>query len=133
RRRHRWLFLQDLRPSSSAQEFPLRFTGRARLDRDLLQFFFTRDRHRRADHDAYSHSVHRSDRRSNVVASKLAGVETSLPNLLALLGWIFVFATTDWKIIAFGLGTLVLGFLCFLVWSRQTKQWPFAVKEVVPV
>src|SRR6478672_9852448 len=31
-----------------------------------------------------------------------------LPNLLALLGWIFVFATTNWTIIAFGLGTLML-------------------------
>src|SRR6185295_3218499 len=56
-----------------------------------------------------------------------------LPNLLALFGWTFVFATTDWKIIAFGLGTLVLGFLCFLVWSRQTKQWPFATVEEVAV
>ena len=55
-----------------------------------------------------------------------------LPNLLALFGWMFVFATTNWTIIAFGLGTLLLGFLCFLVWSRQTKQWPFAttVEEV---
>jgi amino acid transporter len=32
-----------------------------------------------------------------------------LPNLLALFGWTFVFATTDWTIIAFGLGTLMLG------------------------
>ena len=52
-----------------------------------------------------------------------------LPNLLALFGWMFVFATTDWTIIAFGLGTLVLGFVCFLIWSRQTKQWPFATVE----
>jgi hypothetical protein len=43
----------------------------------------------------------------------------------------FVFATTDWKIIAFGLGTLVLGFVCFLIWSLQTKQWPFASAEEV--
>jgi len=49
-----------------------------------------------------------------------------LPNLLALFGWIFVFATTNWIIIAFGLGTLVLGLLSFMLWSRQTKQWPFA-------
>ena len=52
-----------------------------------------------------------------------------LPNLLALFGWIFVFATTDWRIIAFGLGTLVLGFVCFILWSLQTKQWPFATAE----
>jgi len=54
-----------------------------------------------------------------------------LPNLLALCGWIFVFATTDLTIIAFGLGTLVLGLLCFIIWSRQTKQWPFATTEEV--
>jgi amino acid transporter len=53
-----------------------------------------------------------------------------LPNLLALFGWIFVFATTNWKVISFGLGTLVLGLLCFMLWSRQTQQWPFATKEV---
>jgi len=47
---------------------------------------------------------------------------------LALLGWIFVFATTDWTIIAFGLGTLVIGILCFFLWSRHTKQWPFAAE-----
>ena len=52
-----------------------------------------------------------------------------LPNLLALFGWIFVFATTDWTIIAFGLGTLVMGLLCFVLWSRQTSQWPFATAE----
>ena len=52
-----------------------------------------------------------------------------LPNLLALIGWVFVFATTDWTIIAFGLGTLALGVLCFFLWSRQTRQWPFASGE----
>ncbi|HUS12415.1 MAG TPA: APC family permease [Pyrinomonadaceae bacterium] len=49
-----------------------------------------------------------------------------LPNLLALMGWVFVFATTGWRIIAFGLGSLVLGLLCFIIWSRKTSQWPFA-------
>lgn len=48
-----------------------------------------------------------------------------IPNLLALLGWIFVFATTEWRIIAFGLGTLLLGIVCFFIWSYRTKQWPF--------
>ena len=54
-----------------------------------------------------------------------------VPNILALLGWIFVFATTDWTIIAFGLGTLVIGILCFFLWSRKTKQWPFSAGERV--
>jgi amino acid transporter len=49
-----------------------------------------------------------------------------LPNLVALFGWIFVFATTDWPIIVFGMGTLGLGVACFAIWSWRTKQWPFA-------
>jgi amino acid transporter len=55
-----------------------------------------------------------------------------LPNLLALVGWIFVFATTDWTIIAFGLGTLVIGIGCFMLWSRHTRQWPFATAGELP-
>src|SRR6185436_3968201 len=49
-----------------------------------------------------------------------------IPNLLALFGWIFVFATTDWLIILFGIGTLGLGAVCFIIWSWRTEQWPFA-------
>ena len=49
-----------------------------------------------------------------------------IPNLLALFGWIFVFATTDWLIILFGIGTLCLGVVCFVIWSWHTEQWPFA-------
>jgi amino acid transporter len=49
-----------------------------------------------------------------------------IPNLLALVGWIFVFATTDWLIILFGIGTLCLGVVCFIIWSWHAQQWPFA-------
>jgi len=49
-----------------------------------------------------------------------------VPCLIALMGWLFVFATADWKVIAFGLGTLLAGLLFFLIWSWQTKRWPFA-------
>jgi amino acid transporter len=49
-----------------------------------------------------------------------------LPNLIALIGWIFIFATTDWHIIVFGLGTLGLGLIFFLGWSAYTNRWPFA-------
>src|SRR5262245_52883177 len=48
-----------------------------------------------------------------------------LPNLVALVGWIFIFATTDWPVILVGLGTLTLGAVVFLVWSFYLKQWPF--------
>ncbi|HVF92498.1 MAG TPA: APC family permease [Blastocatellia bacterium] len=49
-----------------------------------------------------------------------------VPNLIALAGWIFIFATTDWLIILFGLGTLALGGLFFLLWARRAHRWPFA-------
>ena len=49
-----------------------------------------------------------------------------LPSLVALVGWIFIFATTPKLVIAFGLGALALGALCFGVWSWRGKTWPFA-------
>jgi amino acid transporter len=52
-----------------------------------------------------------------------------VPSFVALVGWIFIFATSDWSIILFGLGTLALGALFFLVWSRYTRRWPFAVQN----
>ena len=51
-----------------------------------------------------------------------------VPALVALLGWIFVFATTQFRVILFGLGVLALGCLAFLLWSRNTKRWPFGMR-----
>jgi amino acid transporter len=48
-----------------------------------------------------------------------------LPSLLALVGWIFLFLTSPWKTIGIGMGTLVVGLVVFLVWSKQTQAWPF--------
>ena len=48
-----------------------------------------------------------------------------LPNLIALVGWIFIFATTDWRVICFGLGSLLLGLLFFFAWSLRSNRWPF--------
>ncbi len=48
-----------------------------------------------------------------------------LPSLVALAGWVFIFATSDVKIILFGLGTLAAGVLFFLIWSFVTRRWPF--------
>jgi amino acid transporter len=53
-----------------------------------------------------------------------------LPSLIALLGWIFIFATTPLKIIGFGLGALLLGLVCFGIWSWKGGTWPFAAKPV---
>jgi amino acid transporter len=51
-----------------------------------------------------------------------------LPSFVALAGWIFVFATTGWKLIVFGLATLALGVAFFWVWARTTQRWPFAAE-----
>ena len=50
-----------------------------------------------------------------------------IPTLIALVGWLFIFVTTDVRVIAFGVGILALGGLCFLGWSRRLRQWPFQV------
>ena len=52
-----------------------------------------------------------------------------LPALIALLGWIFVFATTPFQVILFGVGVLALGCVAFLLWSQRTQRWPFAMPQ----
>ena len=42
-----------------------------------------------------------------------------IPALVALVGWVFVFATTQPRVILFGLGVLALGCLTFVFWSRR--------------
>ena len=51
------------------------------------------------------------------------------PAVVALLGWVFVFATTDRPVILFGLGVLALGCLTFLIWSWRTRRWPFLLPQ----
>jgi amino acid transporter len=52
-----------------------------------------------------------------------------IPSFIALAGWIFLFSTSDWKIILFGFGSLALGIVFFLIWSKTTNRWPFASTE----
>jgi amino acid transporter len=54
-----------------------------------------------------------------------------LPSLVALLGWIFIFATTPPTVVAFGLGALALGVVCFGVWSWKGRTWPFEARAVI--
>jgi amino acid transporter len=49
-----------------------------------------------------------------------------IPALVALAGWIFVFATTELRVILFGIAVLAVGYLAFLLWSWRTARWPFA-------
>ena len=50
-----------------------------------------------------------------------------LPLFFALIGWMFLFLTNSPVVILLSLGALLVGVMSFLVWSRQQKQWPFAV------
>jgi amino acid transporter len=52
-----------------------------------------------------------------------------VPAGVALFGWLFIFVTTDIRVIAFGVGILALGVVCFLFWSRHLRQWPFAASS----
>jgi amino acid transporter len=52
------------------------------------------------------------------------------PALIALAGWIFLFATTDLRVIGFGVGALVVGCVAFLIWSKRSERWPFALAAV---
>lgn len=49
-----------------------------------------------------------------------------LPSLVALLGWIFVFATSGREIMLFSLAALGVGVVGYLGWAVRTARWPFA-------
>ena len=51
-----------------------------------------------------------------------------IPNLIALFGWVFIFATSGWQVILFGLGSLICGLALFFAWSHRTGRWPFAAQ-----
>jgi len=51
-----------------------------------------------------------------------------VPAIVAVLGWIFVFATTQLRVIAFGIGVLALGCVAFVLWSWKTSRWPFGLE-----
>jgi amino acid transporter len=55
-----------------------------------------------------------------------------VPTFIALLGWIFIFLTTDKRIITFAVAILAAGVVAFLIWSRQTAQWPFGDRQSGP-
>ena len=49
-----------------------------------------------------------------------------LPNLVALAGWAFLFATSGMRVVMFAVGVILAGVVFFLAWSRYTRRWPFA-------
>jgi basic amino acid/polyamine antiporter, APA family len=51
-----------------------------------------------------------------------------VPALIALVGWLFVFLTTNVRVIGFGVAILILGVAGFLIWSHRLRQWPFPAR-----
>ncbi len=49
-----------------------------------------------------------------------------LPAVVAVLGWLFIFGTIDQRTIIYSFVALAGGGLCFLIWSRLSRTWPFA-------
>jgi amino acid transporter len=47
-----------------------------------------------------------------------------LPSLIALAGWIYLFVTSEWMFIVFGLAVLVSGVAAFAVWRRGLSRAP---------
>ena len=54
-----------------------------------------------------------------------------LPSLVALGGWVFIFATTPPLVVASGLGALMLGVVTFGAWSWRGRTWPFGGERMV--
>jgi amino acid transporter len=52
-----------------------------------------------------------------------------VPAFVALAGWMFLLLTSGWLLIALGVGTLVLGIVCFLAWSWRSRRWPFPAPQ----
>jgi amino acid transporter len=48
-----------------------------------------------------------------------------LPCLLALAGWLYLYASAPWLYMGLGAGTLLLGIVVFFIWSYHTARWPF--------
>jgi amino acid transporter len=55
-----------------------------------------------------------------------------LPCLLALVGWFYLYWSAGWIFITLGIGTLTAGIMVYLVWSRQTRAWPFEAHTESP-
>jgi amino acid transporter len=45
-----------------------------------------------------------------------------IPAIVALLGWLFIFVTSGWLVLAYGLGTLAAGIAVFVVWDRHARR-----------
>ena len=49
------------------------------------------------------------------------------PAILAILGWVALFYSTEWKFALGGLGVIAMGILTYMIQARYRRIWPFAV------
>jgi amino acid transporter len=47
-----------------------------------------------------------------------------VPSVVAFIGWAYVFATSGWMFVGFGLLTLVAGILAYWIWTRFSPREP---------
>ena len=47
-----------------------------------------------------------------------------LPAVIALAGWLFVFSTSEWQVVAYGVGSLLVGVLAFWLWDASVRRGP---------
>lgn len=52
-----------------------------------------------------------------------------VPCLVALVGWLLLYASSGGLFIAIGAATLTAGVLAFLYWSARTRNWPFEPEQ----
>jgi hypothetical protein len=48
-----------------------------------------------------------------------------LPALIALIGWIYIVASSGLRNIAIGLGMVTAGILAYLAKAKHGREWPF--------
>jgi hypothetical protein len=53
-----------------------------------------------------------------------------LPSLIALAGWLIIYAKSGNWTILISLAWLALGIAAFLVWAFCERTWPFGKKEI---
>ena len=49
-----------------------------------------------------------------------------LPCVVALVGWLYVYFSSEWLFIAIGIATLLVGAVFFLALAKRRRSWPFA-------
>jgi len=69
-------------------------------------------------------------RRQPTLARPYRMVLYPLPGLVALVGWIYVYASSGFWAIVLSLGWIGAGVIAFAIWARVERTWPFGPREI---